>query len=809
MAAPNGLIVAWPSTNASIPAGWTRVTAGDGRYIKASVTMAGTGGSNTHTHTPGAGHTHTMSHVHGVTLTTAADGTGGGAGGAGVTRQTSSGGGNTHAHGSANTTSNATGLTADTPGASASGNGEPNHYTVIWIKSDGTTDIPNGSIMWWAGQSAPTNHGICNGGGGVVDLRDYFLKGAAAAGDGGTQTGAAAHTHTYSHSHAIASHNHTKPAASAGPTTNVNSTFVAGATGQSIPQSHTHNTTGSISSVTGTSATDATASDSATPDPLFTKIHHLKKTGASAIIPTGIIALINSGGVPSGWTTCDGTLGTPALNDVANPFIKGAVTNIEIGTTGGASTHTHSTTHDHGAGTHAHAGSTVSGGTVIGAAADVTSGVSGQIDHSGHGATVAASSSTSGSTAVSLPATSHEPAYYTAQFVQSLPVVVTSPNTRGINVNFTHANTVAIIANAADTRGINVNFSHVNTVFALTATLDDPLSGDIETNSSVPVAWTLGGGTQASYRIRVWADAMQAFNFPTDTTVYDSGQIFSGLAAATIPSGALDTEQAYWVQVELTDDRGLIARTDYVDFTTSWAPATNVVGVRIDVLGDCADDSLPGFVIHWDQVVPQGAESFEVYAVKRREAGETVWLTLTTIDTIGTLKYSDFDVKSDTLYEYSIVWHASDPVAGELVSMDQDPPATARVHFDYIFLHEQGTPANWSRLESFSIDEQPIIEPTFARAWGRSQPTMFIGEAAYSRWTVRMLPLMQRDRARAEALRSLLFGQRTSTTLVLRFGIERTRYFVQMSGLSRSLSQLQHTPQVDLMEVHYEEGLTL
>src|SRR5690606_38185984 len=64
---PAGLIFAWPDTEASIPFGWSRVTALDNLYPKGIPTTGtqpgNTGGSATHSHTT-PGHTHTMDHSH-------------------------------------------------------------------------------------------------------------------------------------------------------------------------------------------------------------------------------------------------------------------------------------------------------------------------------------------------------------------------------------------------------------------------------------------------------------------------------------------------------------------------------------------------------------------------------------------------------------------------------------------------------------------------------------------------------------------------------------------------------------------------
>lgn len=65
-------------------------------------------------------------------------------------------------------------------------------------------------------------------------------------------------------------------------------------------------------------------------------------SGSGAYVPVGDI-MIWSGSIasiPGGWALCDRTPGTPDLRD---RFVKGTGIQGEVGTTGGATTHTHAT----------------------------------------------------------------------------------------------------------------------------------------------------------------------------------------------------------------------------------------------------------------------------------------------------------------------------------------------------------------------------------------------------------------------------------------------------------------------------------
>lgn len=85
-------------------------------------------------------------------------------------------------------------------------------------------------------------------------------------------------------------------------------------------------------------------------------------------LPIGSIIVWASETIPSGWQLCDGTNGSPNLVD---KFILGASSDLELLTTGGSTTHTHtnsttgtSSAHNHGTTTFNL--STASGTTIVG-----------------------------------------------------------------------------------------------------------------------------------------------------------------------------------------------------------------------------------------------------------------------------------------------------------------------------------------------------------------------------------------------------------------------------------------------------------
>jgi hypothetical protein len=99
-------------------------------------------------------------------------------------------------------------------------------------------------------------------------------------------------------------------------------------------------------------------------------------SGTAATVPTGLIAIWSgaTGSIPSGWTLCNGTNGTP---DLRNSFIVGAGSTYAVGATGGSAdaivvSHTHTIT-DPG---HLHNTTSSGSGTLLNAAASGATGAS-------------------------------------------------------------------------------------------------------------------------------------------------------------------------------------------------------------------------------------------------------------------------------------------------------------------------------------------------------------------------------------------------------------------------------------------------
>lgn len=323
MAVPANICVAWPSTVGLIPAGWTRETSLDSRYILGAGTGADTDlvtdrGNTSHTHTSPAhtptqnAHTHTFSNPGGDADNTIVSGV---LGGGGVASDAGHGHDGTLSA-SATGTNNSSTITIDTT---------PNDLAfveVIWIKSDGTpVSLPANCLAFFASDSLPSGWSRVHG--------DRYLKGATSGGGGGTTGGSNTHTHTSpAHTHTQNVHSHGAVSSSAG-----NTALGERGTGPDTPASVGHTHSVSLSGITPTNQSVTTTIDAASSEPPFKKLNVV--TPGSASLPTDIIALWLGAhaSIPADWSR---------FTDMDGLWLKAANANGESNvTTGGASQHSH------------------------------------------------------------------------------------------------------------------------------------------------------------------------------------------------------------------------------------------------------------------------------------------------------------------------------------------------------------------------------------------------------------------------------------------------------------------------------------
>lgn len=404
MAIAAGIECMWPSTNASIPAGWTRSTTMDSKYPKGTATAVDpdvTGGAATHTHTD-PGHSHTVgSHTHSGPTSGADQGprTDGFLTGSGYNSASP------HTH-TTPTSGAQTSTAASTAGVWQSGSNEPAYYQVIWIVSDGSpTGFPSLAWTFWDKvASLPTNWSN------PAAARNVFPRGATAAGDGGG-TGGGSHAHVAnSHTHSIGSHAHTGSNTADDGTGALHTGYYTGA-----DYSHVHAT--AFTSAGGTTAGTSSADSGTTSyEPTWAKLAVVQNDSGGQNVQGRMVAVWRGllANIPSGWSLCDGTNSTV---DMRGKFVKGADGIGEIGNTGGTEGHTHTdpATHTHTTG-HTHSVSYDPTGSTAGRGdqGDAVAAAS----HAHNNATSGSDATASGGTIQSAPSNADtQPPFLTVAFI--------------------------------------------------------------------------------------------------------------------------------------------------------------------------------------------------------------------------------------------------------------------------------------------------------------------------------------------------------------------------------------------------------
>ncbi|HUU55689.1 MAG TPA: hypothetical protein VMY87_12285 [Armatimonadota bacterium] len=357
MPAPAGIIVAWPDTPESIPEGWSRVSALDERFPRAANSALATGGASTHTHTGpshfhyGNAHTHTISGTSGsgppspdpyaryrVCTTPGPPGPGGGFDVEQTMRFVSHA---SHTHTAWFQRSTNIRTVYNTFSVSDTTN-IPLYTDVIWIESDGTTDIPEGAVLLCA--TLPDGYEIYSPG--------RFLRGAAAGQGGGAEGGTASpHTHsggTHTHAMTPSTHRHAADA----ETSTFQGSYTATRTSYGsacVPEYHKHRLgTWMGYASTSLSSVAPTVASAPGPNPPWYKLLAVRKLAGAPSLSTGLIAMCRYpyAAVPEGWASCNGGEGTPPLNPGGRLPLPAANPG-EVGQTGGQTSHSHSTSHTH------------------------------------------------------------------------------------------------------------------------------------------------------------------------------------------------------------------------------------------------------------------------------------------------------------------------------------------------------------------------------------------------------------------------------------------------------------------------------
>jgi len=431
---PENVIIMWAGSHSAANAldGWSRETSLDSKMVK-GVSGVGTdagvaAGATSHDHAT-ASHTHPEgAHTHGGN-------TGGQSG------QNTGGGSITYGSSSANylhthsfTTGSQSGPTSgtSTPAWGTSGI-EPEYYTIIYIKSDGSGDgFPDDSIVYYNSTSDPTNwtqH--------AASVGKYFRGAGTGASAGGTG-GSATHTHTTAaHTHSTGNHSH-GGGNTGGPSQRMSNGNSGTYAAHVAVTTHTTNATSTSGSATSSALTGGTSATGVN-DPPSTKMHVIQNDSGEGVWLESAICLFlgtASDATATKFTKCDGNNGT---RDLRSQFIL----NNPSGGSGHGNT-SGQTDHSHSSGGHTHTANHSHGSLTFGNAPSDgvfnRNSTSGGITSSNHTHNAGNTSGTASSLTTTSPTLTYvadeQPAYRTVHYLMSGEEPVSGGNVGMFGANF-------------------------------------------------------------------------------------------------------------------------------------------------------------------------------------------------------------------------------------------------------------------------------------------------------------------------------------------------------------------------------------
>lgn len=340
-----------------------------------------------------------------------------------------------------------------------------------------------------------------------------------------------------------------------------------------------------------------------------------------------------------------------------------------------------------------------------------------------------------------------------------------------------------------------------------------PAEGASVTNAAISVVWAFAPGTQQTFRVRVYS------NLALTALAYDSGTVVSTVQAHTIPEGALDTGGTYYMVVEITTTDGQTGESDTRTFTTSYAPAWALGGLRLITVGDvlygrrAGAVELPGVRLFWSTAQLVAAEQFLRYSIWRRPVTSpaSTWERIASISAQATVTYFDHTTPLFTVMEYDVTFSVHNTTSNsDLASPHHVASAAmrARIENDFTYLHDINDPTNYVQYHHYNGDVRPIGDQERVLFWGASKPVVYIGDVDYREFTLPGLPDVRRGEIWTR-VESLLAAQRDSGSVVcLRVGQQGLRAFCAILAARMRLYQGQYEPEVDLVEVTHSEAVS-
>ena len=142
-----------------------------------------------------------------------------------------------------------------------------------------------------------------------------------------------------------------------------------------------------------------------------------------------------------------------------------------------------------------------------------------------------------------------------------------------------------------------------------TVTVTTPADLATVASASLRVGWSVSGGTQVKYQVKVYADG-------SSTIVFDSGLITSTATSHDIPSGYLRNSTSYDIVVEITDTVPLVGYSSIVNIAVAFTAATDLTNVTATATKIGLDTFETAIRLSWDPTA-YAAPDFIEYTIRR------------------------------------------------------------------------------------------------------------------------------------------------------------------------------------------------
>lgn len=349
---------------------------------------------------------------------------------------------------------------------------------------------------------------------------------------------------------------------------------------------------------------------------------------------------------------------------------------------------------------------------------------------------------------------------------------------------------------------------------ALWVNITSPAEGATVTNAAITVQWAYAPGTQQTARVRVYSDLAL-----TDL-LYDSGTLITTVKQHTIPEGSLDSGGTYYMRVDITTTDFQIGSSDVRTFSTSYAPANLLTGLRIVKVGDQREAhgpgalTLPGVRIYWTQASLVAAEQFLRYSVWRRvlDGSGSGWERIASVSALATTTYFDHTAPLFEMLEYDVTFSVHNTTTNsDLTSTRHAASAAMRttIHNDFTYLHDVNDESNYVQYFHYNGDVDPVEESAAVLFWGSSKPVFYVNaDTNYRRFNLPGLPDEKRGTI-WDGIQTLRAQQREAGSVVcLRIGQHAVRAFCAITAARSRLYQGGYAPEIELIEVEHEEAVS-